>query len=259
MATTSYESAVHSAGVAELLWRGPDGPPRAIGVVPLLLDDRPAVALPWAFVDDARAAASSAGAALVLSDPRLTGSAWRPLAIGGRLTLVEDSEGSLFADRLLSQEVRKHPPSRALVDSPILRREHWWYVPRLILLLDPVSVEPIERRDAPDRAVLAVDDDGLFVRTVQVADWDADPMPLHGGPATVSGPAALVGQEMSVPDVERWTVHTSTGTYADGGLSDVVLAADRALEPVPGLLARMRRQRALERSCVTALRAAGHG
>jgi hypothetical protein len=259
MATTTYETALHSAGVAELLWRSPDGPPRALGVVPLLLGGRPAVALPWAFVDDARAAAASSDAALVLSDPRLTGSSWRPLAITGGLTLVEDGEGSIFADQLLDQEVRKHPPSRALVDSPILRREHWWYLPRLILLLEPASVEAVGRRDGPDDAVLGVDDDRLVVRTVRVGGWDADPMPLEGGPATVSGPAVLVGQEISVPDVERWTVHTTSGTYADGALSEVVLATDRALEPLPGLLARMRRQRVLEKSCITALRAAGHG
>lgn len=259
MATTTYAAAVHSAGVAELLWRTPGGAPRALGVVPLLLGDRPAVALPWAYADDARAAAASTGAALVLSDPRLTGSDWRPLVMTGRLTLVEDGDGSLFADQLLSQEVRKHPPSRALVDSPLLRREHWWYLPRLVLLLDPVSVEPGGRRDGPEDAVLGVDDDGLFVRTVAVGDWNADPMPLTGGPATVSGPAVLVGQEISVPDVERWSVHTSSGTYADGRLVDVVLATDRALGPVPGLFARVRRQRVLEKACIAALKAAGHG
>jgi hypothetical protein len=216
------------------------------------------VALPWAFADDARAAAASTEAAMVLSEPRLTGSAWRPLVATGRLTLVEDGDGTLFTDQLLEQEVRKHPPSRALIDSPMLRREHSWYLPRLVLVLDPVSVEPGGRRDGPDDAVLAVDDDGLFIRTVRVGDWDADPMPLAGGPLTVSGPALLVGQEISVPDVECWTVHTSSGTYTDGQLSDVVLAADRALEPVPKLLARVRRQRALEKACVSALKAAGH-
>jgi hypothetical protein len=257
MATTSFETAVHSAGVAELLWRSPGGPPRALGVVPLLLGERPAVALPWAFAEDARAAAASTGAALVLSDPRLAGSAWRPLALTGRLTLVEDGEGALFTDQLLSQELRKHPPSRALVDSPMLRREHWWYLPRLVLLLDPVSVEPVGRREGPDDAVLGVDDDGLFVATVRVADWDVDPLPIGGGPATVAGPAVLVGQEISVPDVERWTVHTTTGAYSGGRLTDVVLASDRTLGPVPGVLARMRRQRTLEKACVAALRAAG--
>jgi hypothetical protein len=256
---TSHDSVVHAAGLGELLWRAPDGPPRALGVVPLLMGDRPAVALPWARVEDARAAAASPQAALVLSDPRLTASAWRPLALTGRLTLVEDGDGDLFAADLLRQEVRKHPPSRALVDSAVLRRENWWYLARLVLLLDPVSVEPVEPRESPQHAVLGVDDDGLEVRTVTVGDWSADPLPLSGGPLTATGPAVLVGQEVSVPDAERWTVHVTTGRYADGRLTGVVPAAGRDLEPVPGLLTRVRRQRALERACVAALRRAGHG
>ncbi|UOY03099.1 hypothetical protein [Blastococcus sp. PRF04-17] len=103
-----------------------------------------------------------------------------------------------------------------------------------------------------------MDDDGLHVRTVHVEDWEADPMPVRGGPVTVSGPAVLVAQEISVPDVEQWSVHTTTGSYADGRLRDVQRPGSRALEPRPGVLARMRRQRALERACVSALRAARH-
>ncbi|MGY2075943.1 hypothetical protein [Blastococcus sp. SYSU DS0828] len=252
-------AALHAAGVAELLWSTPDGPPGATGVVPLALGGRPAVALPWAHVATARAAAAAGSAALVLSEPRLTGARWSPLAFTGRLTLVEDGDGELFSEELLDQELRKHPPSRALADSHMLRREHWWYLPRLVLVLDPDAVVPVDRREGPADAVLAVDDGGLHVRTVRVPDWDADPLALPGGPPAVAGPAVLVGQELSVPDVERWTVHTTSGRYADGRLTDVHPAATRQLEPVPGLLARIRRQRALERSCVQALRAAGHG
>ena len=43
MDVTTARAAVHAAGVAELLWPVPGGPPGAAGVVPLLLDDRPAV------------------------------------------------------------------------------------------------------------------------------------------------------------------------------------------------------------------------
>jgi hypothetical protein len=259
MNVTSTTAAVHSAGVAELSWRLPGGrPPGAEGVVPLVLDGRPAVALPWAHEATARAAGAADQAVLTLSDPRLTGSTWRPLAITARPTLIEDADGSLFTDRLLDQELRKHPPSRALADSAMLRREHWWYLPRLVLVLDVVHVEPLGRRDGPEDAVLVVDDDGLVVRTVRVTDWASDPLPLEGGPLTAEGPAVLVGQEISVPDVERWTVHTTTGRYAEGHLRDVVPATTRELEPVPGLLARVRRQRALEKACTAALRAAGH-
>ena len=258
MAATSHDSVIRPAGVAELLWRDPGAPPRATGVVPLVLDGRPAVALPWARVDDAREVAASPDAALVLSEPRLAGPSWRPMVLSGRCTLIEDGEAEVFPDRLLAQEVRKYPPSRALVDSPLLRRENWWYLPRLVLVMDVVSAEPGTARSGPDDAVLAVDDDGLLVRTVRVADWAADPLRLAGAPATVSGPAVLVGQEISA-DAERWTVHRTIGRYADGVLTDVVPAATRELERTPGLLTRVRRQRALEKACVSALRAAGHG
>jgi hypothetical protein len=107
--------------------------------------------------------------------------------------------------------------------------------------------------------VLAVDDDGLHVRTVRVRDWSSDPVAVDGAPAAPAGPAVLVGQEVSVPDAERWTVHVTAGRYHDGAVAVDVPAQSRALEPVPGLLARVRRQRALERACVRALRAAGHG
>lgn len=257
--SSSRVPVLHAAGLAELIWQSPSGPPRAVGVVPLVLDGRPAVALPWAFADDARSAAGSAAAALVLSDPRLSASAWRPTVLRGRLRLVEDPTGSLFADELLAQEIRKHPPSRALVDSPLLRRENWWYLPRLVLVLDVHSAEPGGARNGPDEAVLAVDDVDLLVRTVHVGDWDADPLPVAGGPVTAEGHAVLVGQEVSVPDAERWTVHTTTGRYADGRLTEVLPAATRQLEPVPGLLTRVRRQRRLEKACIAALRADGHG
>ncbi|WP_347060113.1 hypothetical protein ABC795_06510 [Blastococcus sp. HT6-30] len=259
MDATSLPAAIHSAGVAELLWRTPGEAPGAIGVVPLVLGGRPAVALPWGHVGTARAAASGGAAALVLSDPRLTGSRWAPLVATGPLTLVEDGAGDLFTDELLDQELRKHPPARALADSPMLRREHWWYLPRLVLVLEPVDVVAGGRREGPGDVVLGVDDGTLHVRTVRVADWGTAPLEVRGGPAGVRGPAVLVGQELSVPDVERWTVHTTAGRYADDRLTVTQPAVTRELEPVPGLLTRIRRQRALERSCVRALRAAGHG
>jgi hypothetical protein len=259
MDVTSVVESVHAAGVAELLWRTSGGPPTAIGVVPLVLHGKPALALPWAQVENARAAAASGSVALVLSDPRITGSGWHPLVATGRLTLVEDGDGGVFTEHLLDQELRKHPPSRAFADTHMLRREYWWYLPRLILVLDPVDMVPGTRREGPLDAVLAVDDDGLHVRTVRVGEWGADPLVLNDAPGTVRGPAVLVGQEISVPDVEQWTVHTTTGQYADGRLTDVVPAHSRTLEPRPGLLTRIRRQRALERACVAALRADGAG
>lgn len=226
-------------------------------MVPLMLDDQPAVALPWAHLETARAVGAAREAALTLSDPRLTGSAWRPMVLSGRPRLIEDGDGSLFGDRLLDQELRKHPPSRALADSVMLRREHWWYLPRLVIVLESVRTGQLRPREGPLDVVLGVDDGGLHVTTVRVEDWGADPLVLRDGPVPLQGPAVLIGQEISVPDVERWTVHTTTGRYVAGRLIGVRSSGSRALEPVPGLLARVRRQRALERACISALRAAG--
>jgi hypothetical protein len=240
---TTLASAVRTAGLAELVWSGGAGA---------------AVALPWAYAEQARAAAAAASAALVLSEPRLAAPAWQAVAGVGRLTLVEDPDGSLFVARMLDQELRKHPPARAFAGSMLLRREHWWYLPRLVLLLEAPRVEPLAPRRGPLDAVLAVDDGGLQPATVRVTRWDADPLEVAGGPAA-AGPAALVGQEVSTPDAERWTVHVTRGRYADGLVSGVEPPPTRELEPVPGLRARVGRHRALERACVKALRAEGHG
>lgn len=260
MNATHLSVSLQSAGLAELVWTADDdAPPHAIGVVPLLLGDAPAVALPWAYEQQARAAAAGSSVALVLSEPRLAGPAWRPVAAVGRARLVEDGDGSLFTERLLDQELRKHPPARALVGSPILRREHWWYLPRLVLLLEPAHTAPVAARQGPLDAVLAVDDGGLQISTVRVSGWDDEPISLSGPDAhSARGPAVLVGQEVSVPDAERWTVHVTRGRYGEGRLTDVQAPPTRELEPVPGLRARVRRQRELERACVKALRAAGH-
>lgn len=273
MTVSGAAPAVRAAGVGELVWVAPDGVPRAYGVVPLLLDGRPAVALPWALEAVAREAAASPSVALVLAEPRMAGPGFTALAMVGAPELVADADGDLVVDRLLDEELRKHPPSRALADSPLLRREHWWYLPRLVLLLDAAAhVVPLAPRRSPADATLAVAaPGGLAVATVTVEDWDADPVPVAPVPAPggatepaaprqpegrlPDGPAALVGQELSVPDVERWTVHVTRGSLTAGRLAVTERPATRALEPVPGLLARVRRQRALERGCVRALKA----
>lgn len=252
-------ASVRAAGLGALVWRPSGaGPLRALGVVPLLLGDQPAVALPWAYADQARSAAASDAAALVLAEPRLAGRGWVPLAAVGTLTLVEDGDGSLFTSRLLDQELRKHPPARALADSNLVRREHWWYLPRLVLLLDAPVVSPIAPQQGPLDAVLAVDGGTLHVQTVRLRSWDDEPLAVQGGPTGVRGPALLVGQEVSVPDAERWTVHVTTGHYDAGSVDVVERPPTRELEPVPGLLTRIRRQRALERACIRALHADGH-
>jgi hypothetical protein len=257
--------AVRAATVAELCWRRPDGLPGAAPVVPLVLAGAPVVAVPYAHEAWARTVAASPTAGLVLSDPRMTGSAWRSLAVVGTPTLVEDEEGEVFCAQLLEEELRKHPPSRAYADSALLRREHWWYLPRLLLRLEDGVPREVGARDGDRDAVLTVAtaDGGLHVDTVRVEDWDADPVDVRslGSPGSTAvrrdppdGPAVLLGHEFSVPDLERWSPHVTTGTLAGGRLAVDARPEGRGLERVPGLLARVRRHRALEKACVAALR-----
>jgi hypothetical protein len=261
---TAAMTAVDAAAVAELAWVV-DGVPAAMPVVPLRLDGRPAVALPYATADRARGLASASSVALVLSDPRLAGRAWSPTAVrGDRPTLRDDVTGEEFAARLLDQELRKHPPSRALVDSPLLCRENWWYLPRLLITFEPTAVTPVGARTDPrTQALLALSRTGgrLDVRTVDVGDWSARPLEVQ--PAEGDGAAVLLAHDFTEPDVERWMAHVLTGHLSGGALR----VTHGPLGPPPplrtlGLLARVRRHRELERGCrqgiSAAERAAGH-
>lgn len=257
--------ALDAAAVAELAWLAADGRPRAVPVVPHTLNGAAALAVPYAYAGWARAVAAAPCAALVLSDPRLAGRAWRALAVLGRPALVEDTDGTVFVERLLDAELRKHPPARALADSPLLRREHWWYLPRLVLTLAQPEVVPITERLRPGERVLAAASGPgrLEVRTVSVhadrGDRDRWGLTLLGPGGLPAGPAptALLGHDFAVPDLERWTHEEVTGTLADDVLTVQTRRGTLDLPRVPGLLARMRRQWALERGCRRALRAVG--
>lgn len=252
---TDIVRAVRAAAVGELAWLGPDGRPDALPVTPLLQGERPAVTYPYAYAELARTIAASPRVALVLSDGRMTGRGWQPLAVLARPRLVEDPEGELFTADLVNQELRKYPPSRALADSIMLRREHWWYVPRLVLVLDDESVVAVAERSDPAHQVLAVGAGGLQVDTVRTGEATRDHVDVHSlrdRPAP-DGPAALLGHDFSVPDLERWTPWVTRGVLSDGVLRVEERPERTTLEPVPRLRDRLRRQRDLERACRRAL------
>ncbi|MCZ7422037.1 MULTISPECIES: pyridoxamine 5'-phosphate oxidase family protein [unclassified Micromonospora] len=250
--------AIQAATVGELAWIDPDGLPQARPVTPLLLGDRPAVAFPYAEVTLARRLAAAQVAALVVSDDRLTGRGWRPVAVTGRPRLTEDRDGALFTDRLLDQELRKYPPARALIDSPLLRREHWWYLPRLIVVLDVDTATTIGARPDGTGEVLAVacDDRRLYVDSVTRADGQVGEsvrVRSLAGRLPADGPAVLLGHDFSAPDLERWTPWTIRGELADGVLAVTAAPARTALAPPLGLWRRLTRQRRLARACQDAL------
>ncbi|PSL05312.1 hypothetical protein CLV30_104178 [Haloactinopolyspora alba] len=255
--TDSPTGALHAAAVCEVAWLGAGGRPGAAAAVPLVLDGVPAVALPYAYASLARLMGTATRVAVVLSDRRQAGSAWLPVVVHGRPRLVEDTDGTVFTEHLIHQELRKYPPARALADSPILRREHWWYLPRLIVTVEPDAVaEVAARQGGAVDGLLAVADsrDGLRVGSVAVGERSAGGVRVAAlsEPAPGIGPAVALCHDFSAPDLERWTSWTAYGqvTGADGTELRVDAQDGTAsLPPVPGLLARIRRQRQLARAC----------
>ncbi|NED95794.1 pyridoxamine 5'-phosphate oxidase family protein [Phytoactinopolyspora alkaliphila] len=257
LSNVEVQRAIQSATVAEIAWTEA-GRPDVHPVTPLVLAGQPVLALPFAYEDLARVLAASPDAALTLTDTRMTGSSWRSLAITGKPRLVADRDGDVFSAQLLDQELRKYPPSRALADSPLLRREHWWYLPRLLILLDDASSAPLPPRVSPTHQVLAVvSHHRLVVDTVDVASSTGDAAALTlrslAGDELPEGTAALLGHDFSVPDLERWTPWVTRGHLESGTIRVTDRPSRTTLEPVPGVRQRLRQQRQLEKACRRAI------
>ena len=254
--TTSAEM----AAVAEFAYLDASGVPRIEPVTPLLLDGVPVFTLTYARSEKVREISASSQAALVLSDSRLAYVGWRPLTATVRVEVIQDPEGELFSEKLLHQELRKFPPDRQLIDSPLLRRENWWYVPRFIVrLVETGEPRPVARREIPDHGVLAyVSGEGLTAETVRVEDWNADRIPIRlpgpGEPSLPEGsPAALLYHDFAVPDMDPRTSFLAAGRLENGRLSVTRRSGSRTLGERPGLLTRWRAQRDLKRRCEAGL------
>lgn len=244
------------AAVAEVAYQRADGTVAAEPVVPLVLEGAPALALPFARASLARRLAETRDVALAVSDSRLAYRGWVPLGATGRVDVDVDVEGVRFqSSGLMGQELVKHPPSRLLMDTPILRREHWWYLPRWIVRWADVDrVRPVGRRNAPDHAVLAYAEAGsIDVDTVTVAGWDAAEVPLTSLAGRRLGdldaPAALLRHDFSVPDLDRWVWLTVGGRLARGRLRVDRREGDARVPPPRRLLGRLKALRDLERAC----------
>lgn len=256
-------TALRTAATAELAWTE-DATPRARPVVPLLAADRPVIAATYADADWARSLATRPRVVLTLSDRRLAAGGWRPVAVTATPRLVEDLTGDVFCDELLVQELRKHPPSRAFADSVLLRREYWWYLPRLLVHLDVLEVAPFPERTAPDD-VLVVTAGGTAgsaptVRGARVTGWErpVELTPLDGAPLPDASTALLFGHDYSEPDVERWVSFEAVGALRDGAL-DAEPPTARSAGTLPRLRERLGRHRALHKACVAGIRAAESG
>jgi hypothetical protein len=243
-----------AAVLAEVAFPGDDGALDAAVVVPLRLSDGMVLAFPYAERRLAEQLAAAPAVAVTLTEPRLAARPFRPVAAVARCRLEPDPDGSRFVHDLLHQELRKHPPSRVLADSLMARRDHWWYLPRLLVHVDPVAVVAVAARRDPTDAVLAWSQAAsVRATTVATRDWESDRVAiavLDGSP--VPPPAAphacLLRIDVS-EDLERRIVAVAGGRLDGGELRVSRRRGDPRLPPPPSLLERLRAQRALERAC----------
>jgi hypothetical protein len=237
-----------AAPLAEVAWRRPGGPPEIAVVVPLVAEGRPVVALSYDRLGEARrmATVGHAVAAVHAFAPDEARMATADVSV------TEDPTGRDFSDRLLPQELAKHPPSRSLADSLLLRSEHWWYLPRLVITLHPRTGAHHPRRDA----LVAVDTArGLELTTVDLDGPEHAPTLSPGVP---DGPAMVLRHGAEVPDLEgRWRQRW-WGTIEDGRLLLDGWDQQGAPGRRPGVWRRWRDEIALSRACRVGLREAGH-
>lgn len=246
---------VGASSLAAACWVDAEGRPQARGVVALLREERPVLAFTYADERVAREISRSSSVALALSEPRSTGDAFRPTLAVARPTLLEDPIGDVYVAELVTQELRRYPPSRLYADSPLLMREHWWYLPRLVVELEVEQVEPLPARaDGLDHLLVVADAGRPVVRAAGIRARTDDRLELDvEGEAPVAGPAVLFGQDASFPDLEQWSQWSYRGSW-DGSVMVVAEApAHPGLGRPPGLLRRWRRQRDLQRRCVRAI------
>lgn len=246
------------AARAELGWRDVDGRLHATAIIPLVIDDAVVAALPFARTTTARRLDRATAVTLVFSDSRMAWKGWSPCAVAVSVDVTADRTGEWTWTGALDQEVRKYPPSRLLIDTAIQRREHWWYVPRWVVRLEPTGPpRQVARRAGPDDGVLfTTGADGMTVDIVAVDDWDADrvrvlPLARDGGDLR-DGPAVLFTHDFSIPDQERSTELVVSGVVDGSVLAAADRTGDQHLAP-PRLLDRLGRHYRLERACRRAL------
>jgi hypothetical protein len=242
-----------SAQLGEVSWVAPDGAPACAVVVPLLDQDRPALALPYARLDLARSLAAAGRVRWSVVVPALAGGG-TPVHVAADVTVAEDPRGERFvASKLLDQVLAKHPPDRRRLDSPLLRREHAWYLPRLLVTTSRLGTPAhVPRGDA-----IAVVSGGAYHAPDLAPAGNLD---VAAGTATVGapdGPAVVLQHGADVPDLEQPWHRRWRGAVVDGRFS-----ADQRDEVAPrgrrlSLRARIRAERVLERACRNGLRADG--
>ena len=229
-------------------------------LTPLRIGERACFALTYDRADLAAQLGESEELVVVFSDSRLAYKGWKPLAARVRCDMFADPEGSLFTSKLLDQELRKHPPSRALIDTPLMRRENWWYVPRWIVRVGEVlEVRAIERRVTPDVGVLIYrGQDGITAATISVGNWHAGALELNSHEAFPDGPALVMKHDFTIPDLEERSKYVVRGQISENLFLPQEREGTKDLGPRRKLIQRLREQRQLRRSCLERLRRTGN-
>ena len=253
--TRRLTRAANATVVAEVMFARPGGELRAMTATPLVSDSSVIIALPYAHRELAEELSAADHLALVFSDDRMTLRGWEPLAVQARVEVEHDLDGDRFNDGLVDQELRKHPPSRVLLDSLRDRHDHWWYVPRLLCRVVPTApAQTITRRSDPTSGVLARATDGsLTIDTVEVIDADTDHLDIRSlSDREVDGDgesALLFRHDYSQPDLERRSERHEAGRLYGAELRDVARTGELVLPEPPSLRERIRRHRALSKGC----------
>jgi hypothetical protein len=253
------------AQLAEVSWRTVAGVPDAAAVVPLVDDGVPCLALTYAELALARALDQAQEIVISVTTPAVARDA-DPIMAHVDVEVTEDPDGVALELRdLLPQLIGKHPPDRRRLDSLLQRREHWWYVPRLLVRFTDVrSIEPVEPRDG----LLITGGDRLRVSTCTLDS--TEPLVVATDPAGAPGPAALppggererpalvFRQGADVPDLEQPWQQRWRGVLGPQGFE--VDGYDGEGPPSRALTLRQRvtAEWRLERACKRGLRAAGH-
>lgn len=238
-----------AAPFAEVAWLDRDGRPDAATVVPLLQRGHPVVALTYDRLALARSLAAAEQVLLAVTSPTLGGGR-TPVSAWASVSVHEDPRGHEFEEHLLTQELAKHPPARRLADSPLLRREHAWYLPRILVRttrVGEVTTHPF--RDA--LAVTAIADAGCATTV------DLDGTGATAGPTTSlpDGPTVVLQHGADLPDLDRPWWRRWRGEVTDGDLATATFD-QRAQVTVPhGVWRRWRDQIAFEKACWAGIRA----
>lgn len=244
-------SAWRAAPFGEVAWLDDHGRPDAATVVPLVHDDRPALALTFDRVDLGRRLAAADRVLFAVTSPALGGGR-APVSAWGHVSVHEDTAGHEFVERFLDQELAKHPPARRFADSPLLRREHPWYTPRILVRVTGVD-DGVEH---PLRDALAVTAIGGTGRADTV---DLDGLDRHAGITSPlpDGPTVVLQHGADVPDLDRPWWRRWRGEVRDGVLH-TELFDERVQHTEPlGVWRRWRDQVAFEKACRAGLREAG--